>query len=170
MGDYTLLSLVIGFVGVIAAIAVASFRFGRWTHNIDSRLEKFGGRIDNLANRIRALTDVFYMTLADLMGKWPSAKREKLLRTVVNFDVATAGLNSIKVEENPFTASELQRLRWYTEKAQRGEPFLVEEAQDFRQLSERAAREYAGQDWVTELLKIGLFIFAVYAIGLLESK
>lgn len=92
MGDYTLLSLVIGFVGVIAAIAVASFRFGRWTHNIDSRLEKFGGRIDNLANRIRALTDVFYMTLAigELDSNIVAGMNQPLLKTpplLMNTDV-----------------------------------------------------------------------------------
>ena len=153
MVDYALLGLIIGFVAVMVAIAAATFRFGRWTHSIDSRFEKLdsrleqlGNKVDNLVGHIRAWTEAFSMILADVMGQWSSDKRERFLRTTVNFDLASAGLNSIKLEENPFTASEIQRLRQYTEKAQMGEPFLVEEAQDYKQLSERAAREYAGQD------------------------
>lgn len=117
------------------------------------------------------MTDVFYIILADLMDKWPSDKRERVLRSTANFTIVNSGLSGIKPQQNPFTADEVGRLRWYTEKAQRGEPFLADEAHDFRELAERAAREYPGQQWVAELIKIGLFIFAVYAIGkLLESK
>lgn len=34
-----------------------------------------------------------------------------------------------------------------------------------------AAHEYASQDWVSELLKVGLFIFALYGLSqLFKSK
>ena len=128
-------------------------------------------RTDSLEVHIRALTEIFYVILGDLMGNWSSEKREQILRATANFKVVQDGLNTIEPQGNPFTADELHRLQYYTDKARRGESFLPEEAQDYRQLSERAAREYPGQQWVSELIKVALFIFALYAIGkLLESS
>ena len=128
-------------------------------------------RTENLETHIRALTDIFYIVLADLMQSWSPEKREKVLRATTNFSVVQDGLGNVKPKGNPFTAEELNRLQYYTDKARQGQPFQLGEAQDYRQLSERAAREYPGQQWVAELIKVALFIFALYAIGkLLESS
>lgn len=128
-------------------------------------------RTDSLEIHIRALTEIFYVILGDFMGNWSPEKREQILRSTANFKVVQDGLDAIKPKGNPFTVEELNRLQYYTDRARQGQPFLPEEAQDYRQLSERAAREYPGQQWVTELVKVALFIFALYAIGkLLESS
>ena len=128
-------------------------------------------RVDNLEVHIRALTDVFYIMLGDLMKNWDADKCERVLRATANFSIVQDGLDKVKPKGNPFTADELNRLQYYTDKARQGQPFLPEEAQGYRQLSERAASEYPGQQWVAELIKVALFIFALYAIGkLLESS
>jgi len=128
-------------------------------------------RTDSLEVHIRALTEIFYVILGDLMGNWSSEKREQILRVTANFKVVQDGLITIEPKGNPFTAEELSRLQYYTDRARQGQPFQPDEAQDYRQLSERAAREYPGQQWVAELMKVSLFIFALYAIGkLLESS
>ena len=128
-------------------------------------------RTENLETHTRALTDIFYIILADLMKSWSSEKRERVLRATTNFSLVQDGLGNVKPKGNPFTAEELSRLQYYTDRARQGQPFLPEEAQDYRQLSERAAREYPGQQWVAELMKVALIIFALYAIGkLLETS
>ena len=128
-------------------------------------------RTDSLEVHIQASTEIFYVILGDLMGDWSSEKREQILRVTANFKVVQDGLSTIKPKGNPFTAEELNRLQYYTDRARQGLTFQTEEAQDYRQLSERTAREYPGQQWVTELMKVALFIFALYAIGkLLDSS
>lgn len=128
-------------------------------------------RTENLETHTRALTDIFYIIMADLMQSWSPDKREKVLRATTNFKIVQEGLGSVRPKGNPFTVEELNRLQYYTDRARQGLPFQTEEAQDYKQLSERAAREYPGQQWVAELMKVALFIFALYAIGkLLETN
>lgn len=102
-------------------------------------------RTDSLEVHIRALTEIFYVILGDLMGNWSSEKREQILRITANFKVVQDGLSTIKPKGNPFTTEELGRLQHYTDRARQGQPFQSYEAQDYRELSERAAREYPGQ-------------------------
>jgi len=128
-------------------------------------------RTENLETHTRALTDIFYIILADLMQNWSSEKCERVLRATANFNLVKDGLSKVKPQGNPFTTEELNRLQYYTDQARQGQPFQPEEAQDYKQLSERAAREYPGQQWVAELMKVALFIFALYVIGkLLETN
>ncbi len=61
-------------------------------------------------------------------------------------------------------ASELDKLKAYTQQAQQGLSFTPEQATEFRNLSEKISKEYPTQDWVKELLKIALFVFTVYTI------
>ena len=107
------------------------------------------------------------MVEADEKGKpkWSDEKRERVLRQMANFTLVNKGLDSIEPKGNPFTLDELNELKEYTAMAQSGKRFEPYEAQEYRDLTERASREYPGQDWVVELLKIGLIIFAIYAIG-----
>ncbi|MBA7715387.1 hypothetical protein ES703_124429 [subsurface metagenome] len=122
-------------------------------------------KIDELRVHISAMTDIFHIVVADLMGTWSPEKRERVQRAIANFTIVDSGLRTIKPLQNPFTPDELERLQIYNQRAQSGEFFSPEEAYDFRQLSERAAHEYASQDWVSELLKVGLFIFALYGLS-----
>ncbi|MBA7703235.1 hypothetical protein ES703_112017 [subsurface metagenome] len=122
-------------------------------------------KVDELYTHISAMTACLHIILADLMGKWTPEQRERALKAVANFTVADRGLNNIKPKSNPFTEDELQRLHLYTQQAQRGEFFSTEQALDYKQLTERTAREYSGQDWAIEILKIGLFIFALYGLN-----
>lgn len=155
-------------------VQVPGSKLKKWICSIFERLAGTSAlirRTDSLEVHIRALTEIFYVILADLMGNWSSEKREQVLRATANFKVVQDGLSTIKPQGNPFTADELNRLQYYTDRARQGQPFQPEEAQDYRQLSERAAREYPGQQWVAELMKVTLFIFAIYVIGkLLETN
>jgi len=63
------------------------------------------------------------------------------------------------------TAAELERLRDYVDRVRNGETFTPEEATDLRDLSDRVAREYPDQEWVAELLKLALFVYAIDAVG-----
>ena len=94
-----------------------------------------------------------------------TGKIERVNRLLTNFTIINEGLGSIKPEGNPFTREEIERLRYYSHQAERGEAFSIEEAQEFKQLSERAVSEYPNQSWVGELLKVALFMFALYALA-----
>ena len=134
------------------------------THNIDRKL-------DDLIQHVKAMTEIFHVILADVSGKWEADKRERVQRMIANFTLVNTGLATLEAEDNPFSSDELQRLRSYTQQAEQRQVFTPEQASDYKQLSERASHEYAGQDWVEELLKVALFVFALYAIGkLLESR
>ena len=63
------------------------------------------------------------------------------------------------------TEVELDRLRDYMDRVQRGGTCTPEEATDLRDLSDRVAREYPDQEWVAELLKLALFVYAIDAVG-----
>lgn len=117
-----------------------------------------------LQSHLAAVTDVLYSVMAEVIQQWPSEKRERVLRSLANFEKIDEGLESIKPSGNPFTEAEAERLRLYSKQAQEGEWFSPSDAADFRALSERAATEYASQDWVNDLLKVALFTFALYAL------
>jgi hypothetical protein len=118
-----------------------------------------------LTQHVSAMTEVFQMMLADLVGNWPADKRERALNTVAKFTLVNKGLEKVIAKGNPFTQQELDTLRAYVNQAQQGQVFTPQQATQFRDLSERASHEYSGEDWVTELLKIALIVFAVYAIA-----
>jgi len=146
------------------------FRQLAGTPALSREVHEVNQKIDLARVHISAMTEIFYVVVADLMDKWPPEKREKALRAIANFTIVDRGLDSIKLQGNPFTPDEIQRLRLYTQWAQEGSFFTPEDALDYRQLSERAAREYGDRDWVTELLKIGVFIFAIYGLSQLFKK
>jgi hypothetical protein len=62
-------------------------------------------------------------------------------------------------------AKELQNLRLYLDRAKKGECFSPNEANDFKELSEKVVHEYPGKPWTTELLKVSWIIFAADAIA-----
>jgi hypothetical protein len=121
--------------------------------------------VKNLTQHISAMTDILHIILADLSGSWDATKRERVQRMVAKFTLINKGLETAVAKGNPITAEELERLRSYTRRAQEGQVFAPDEALDYKQLAERTSRDYVGQDWVAELLKAALFIFALYAFG-----
>jgi hypothetical protein len=128
-------------------------------------------KYNSLIQHISAMTDIFHIILADVSGNWTSDKRERVQRMIANFTLVNEGLSTVKAKGNPFTEEELRRLRSYTQQAQEGRLFTPDQAIEYKELSERASREYPGQQWVTELLKVALFIFALYALTqLLKPK
>lgn len=128
-------------------------------------------RVTGIEQHLWATTELLQLVVAHCIAEWGEEKRERALRLIANFPMVQGGLSKLRPKGNPFNEKEIAKLRQYTSKAQAGERFSPEEARDYRDLSESAAREYAGQDWVTELLKIALFIFALYALAkLFESK
>ncbi|HUX48628.1 MAG TPA: hypothetical protein VMV76_05635 [Dehalococcoidia bacterium] len=126
--------------------------------------------VHNLTQHVSAMTEVFHMIIADVTGDWSANKRERVQKMIAKFTLVCEGLDTVVPKENPFNQEELDTLRTYTLQAQQGQIFTPEQATQFRELSERASREYPNQDWVKELLKIALFVFAVYAfVQLLKS-
>lgn len=127
--------------------------------------------VSGLTQHVSAMTDVFHIMLADISGTWDSEKRERVQRIIAKFTLLTKGLDTVIAKGNPFTQLELDALKAYTIQAQQGLTFSPQQATEFRNLSERASLEYPNQDWVKELLKVALFVFAVYAIAqLLKSE
>ncbi len=120
---------------------------------------------------IAAMSGVLDIAMSAVIEKLTPTQRERVLNLVANYTIVRKGLDNIVPKGNPFTAEEIQRLRSYTQQAQSGRMFSPQEATEFRQLSERAAHDYPNQDWVTDLLKIALLVFAMYAIAkLFESQ
>jgi chemotaxis protein CheY-P-specific phosphatase CheC len=125
--------------------------------------------MDNLTQHISAVTEIMNILVADISNSWTAEKRERVQKMMWKFTI-NKGLESIIAKGNPFTPQELDALRLYARQAQEGQIFTPEQATHFRQLSEKASSEYPNQDWVGELLKIALFIFAIYAVSkLLKS-
>ena len=63
------------------------------------------------------------------------------------------------------TKTELRRLRDYVDRVRNGETFTPAEGTDLRDLSDRVAREHPGEEWVVELLKVALFVYAVDVVA-----
>ena len=63
------------------------------------------------------------------------------------------------------TGAEIRRLRGYVARAGQGERFTPKEATDLRDLSFRVAQERPGEEWVTGLLSVAYFIYAVDAVA-----
>jgi len=122
-------------------------------------------KLDSIMQHVGSVTDILHIIVADVSERWDTEKRERVQRIIANFRLVSSGLATVKVKGNPFTVEELGKLRSYTQQAEDGRIFTPEQAIEYKQLSERASREYAGQDWASELLKAALFIFALYALG-----
>jgi|GEM_PF-4923363 len=135
------------------------------TRGLENRVANVESSVSNIEKHIGAMSDILNILVADISDKWDTNKRERVQRMMWNFGSVNTGLASVVARGNPFTQQELDVLRSYTQQAQRGEIFTPQQATEFRNLSERAVREYPNQDWVGELLKIALFIFALYAIS-----
>jgi hypothetical protein len=126
-------------------------------------------KIDKLIQHIGALMEITNVLVADIGITWTAEKRERVQKMMWNFRI-DKGLESLIAKGNPFTQQELDTLRSYAKQAQEGKIFTSEQAMHFRQLSEKVSSEYPNQDWVADLLKVALFIFAIYAISkLVES-
>jgi len=135
------------------------------THHIESSIKVIDSNFSNISKHISAMTEIVNILVADISGKWTPEKRERIQKMMWNFGVVNKGLSSVIAKGNPFTQQELDTLKQYTQQAQSGKIFTPEQATQFRNLSERASNEYPNQEWVGELLKIALFVFAVYAIA-----
>jgi hypothetical protein len=121
--------------------------------------------IRSLRDHISAMTDVFHLVIATLSKDWTIEQRERIQRSIARFTILEEGVKRLEASQNPLSSSELKRLQVYVEKAGQGEAFSQEEAQDFKGLADRVAREHSGQDWVAELIKLALFIFALYVLA-----
>lgn len=145
----------------------------RWlagTKKVEARIDAVNSSVSNTERHIGAMMEIVNVLVADISDKWTPEKRERVQKMMWSFGVVNTGLNAVIAKGNPFTQRELDTLKAYTKQAQQGSTFTPEQATEFRNLSERVSREYPNQEWVTELLKIALFIFAVYAIAqLLKS-
>jgi hypothetical protein len=131
---------------------------------IDERLARVEMRVD-------AVIGALQIVIAHASGQWLPEQRGEVQKHIANFGAVAAGLGTVKPTGNPVTQQELDQLKAYVQRAQQGGPFTASEARDFSALADRVARDYAGQDWVSDLIKLALFIFALYAIAeLLKPK
>jgi hypothetical protein len=157
-------------VGIVQIPENRIWKFICWLPRTFSGTRILQRDINNLTQHISAMTDIFHIILADVSGSWDANKRERVQRIVAKFTLINKGLETVVAKGNPFTNEELGRLRSYTRQAQEGQIFTPEQALEYRQLAERTSHEYAGQDWVTELLKVALFVFALYALSKILSQ
>jgi len=157
-------------VGVISIPESRLKNFVRWLPRWLVGMQRIETRLSDIEKHIGALTEITHILVADISDKWSPEKRERVQKRMADFTVVNDGLGRVATKGNPLTQQELDTLRAYTRQAQRGSTFTPEQATEFRNLSERASQEYPNQDWIKDLLKIALFVFAVYAIAqLLKS-
>ena len=142
----------------VGRILSAPLRYGAGTAHLDKRLA-------NIEHHVSAMTDILHLLVADASAHWTSDQRERVQRQIANFTLVSEGVQNLRPTGNPFTVDDIARLRAYTESARRGESFTVEQARDFRDLSERVARERPEEAWVSDLLKLALFIFGLYVLA-----
>ncbi len=159
----------------VAGVTIPETRLKKWvcgvqkklagTGRIESSIDGINSNFSHIEKHIGAMTEIVNVLVADISHTWTPEKRERVQKMMWNFAIVNTGLSSVVAKGNPFTQLELDTLKAYTVQAQQGSVFTPQQATEFRNLSERASREYPNQDWVGELLKISLFIFAVYAIS-----
>ena len=142
----------------IGRMLVAPMRYAMGTPGLERGIRR-------IEHHVSAMTEILYVLIADASTRWSREQQERVLRQVANFTIVNEGLDHLRPSGNPFAVSEIDKLREYTKRAQEGGSFTPAEASEFRQLSEKAAREYPEQDWVTDLLKLALFAFGLYALS-----
>lgn len=111
------------------------------------------------------MTEIMYLIIAEHMGTWSPQQREQVLRAIARFTLVNPGLDNINPKGNPITAEEHKRLKEYVRRAETNQPFSPDEATDFRQLTEQVVREHPNKEWVVDLLKISMLIYAFYVVG-----
>ena len=142
----------------IGKILAAPLRYSVGTPGIHQGIRR-------IEHHVSAMTEILYVLIADATTRWSPEQRESVLRQVANFTIVNEGLDHLRPTVNPFSAGEISKLREYTKRAQEGGSFTPAEALEFRELSEKAAREYPEQDWVTDLLKLALFVGGLYILS-----
>ena len=97
---------------------------------------------------------------------WTSTELAQVLPQVAALGPVEQGVDRLRSAGNPISAAEIDRLQEYVHRARGAQiTFTPEEARDLRELAERVAREHTGEVWVKDLLTLGLFVFAVYALA-----
>lgn len=119
-------------------------------------------RLDRLEQHIAAMTNILHFLVASLSANWSDEQRERVQHEIANFTLVNQGSARLRPSGNPVSAADINRLREYVRRAEAGGTFSPEEAKDLRDLAETISMDSPRDEWVTELLKLALFIFGVY--------
>ncbi len=141
---------------------------GRITHSGIKRLvgtRQIEARLFTVERHTAAMTEVIHMLMADAMGTWENPDRERAQRHIADFQELNVGLAKVKPSGNPVSETELATLREYVKRAEAGGTFTPDEATHYNELANKVAHDYGREDWVTQLLKVGLIIGGIAAIA-----
>jgi hypothetical protein len=149
--------LVLGFVG---SWIYLGRRFGSLEENLHQGLQSIAAYMESHGRLLGALSETEVISSQAL-----HQIKEPLLRATI--DPINRLLSRIS-PGNPITMDEVQQLRNYTERVQRGETLTRQEAEDFYRLSKRLAEEDRYRHDIGTFFLIGL---AAFVLGLvLGSK
>ena len=153
----------------IGAILSAPIRYAAGTQAIERRLDESNERLARIEQRIDALVGVMQIILAKLTPEWTDDERKDVFQYMGAGPVG-AGVRRLRSGGNPLTQDEIDRLGDLAERAETGERLTSEEATQLRDLAQIVAKEHPGEQWVTDLLKLALVAFAVYALSEIFKK
>lgn len=142
----------------VPGLALKALRSAQGVSALDQRLAR-------VETRMEAVIGALQIIIANASGSWTPDHRLLVQQQIANFGALNAGLGTVKPSGNPVSREELDRLRRYVQSAERGETFTPDQATDLRDLADRVARDYAGQDWAADLVKLALIIFALYFVA-----
>lgn len=155
------------------AITVRSVQFAlrtgvgwlRWPLRQAAGIVALERDVKSIQIHLKAVTDVLTIMVSSQIQNLEPEQRERILGLVANYRLIGEGLGSIVPKGNPLSKTELEELRWFANKAEQRQSFTPEEAHRFKELAEKTAKDHPSEDWAGELLKLGLFIFALYALA-----
>ena len=157
-------------VRTIGAILSAPILYAAGTQAIERRLDESNERLARIEQRIDALVGVMQIILAKLTPEWTDDERKDVFQYMGTAGPVRAEVRRLRSGGNPLTQDEIDRLGDLAERAETGERLTSEEATQLRDLADIVAKEYPGEQWVTDLLKLALVAFAVYALSEIFKK
>jgi len=151
---------VLGFVSVIIAIVGAVFKITRAVERLDNRLERIELRLAVVESQIRAFLQVFPKVISALVQAHVITVETgmEFVSQALGSAPITDLLREIKPTGNPLSQGDLDRLRTYLERLQKGQLLTLPEAQDYYQITTVITQEYPANDKSWLLFLIGGFI------------
>lgn len=143
-------------LGLIGGWLYLARRFGALEENFRQGLKSIAAYMESHGRLLGALSEAEVIPAQAL-----HQIKEPLLRATI--DPITRLLDRL-TPGNPVTADEVQRLRSYTARVQRGETLTLEEAEDFYRLSKKLAEEEPYKRDIGTVFLVGL---AAFVLGLI---
>ncbi len=133
---------------------------------IERRLDRLEERMTYLEERVDSLIQLVLLLFAKMAPEWTSTELAQVLPQVAALGPVDQAFDRMRSAGTPISTAEIDRLQEYVHRAREAQfTYTPEEARDLRELAERVARDHSGEAWVKDLLTLGLFVFAVYALA-----